>query len=89
MLHFLLTETQEMKSSNNSQNISSVLMEAPQRSGDAEGCLLIPTSPRPWRTQRNPSILTRLIPPPAEFSHSAIEISPPEPSAESHHESGR
>lgn len=63
-------------------------MEAPQRSGDDEGYLLIPTSPRPWRTQRNPSILTRLIPPPAEFSHSAIEISPPEPSAESHHESG-
>ncbi|XP_058239937.1 smoothelin-like isoform X1 [Hemibagrus wyckioides] len=83
-----LTETQEMKTSNNRQTKSMVLMEASQKSGSAEGCQLCPTSPQPWRTQRNPrSILTKLIPPPALFSHSNIEISKPEPNTESHHES--
>lgn len=79
-----------MKSSNNSQAMSMVLMEAPQKSGGAEGCPLSPRSTRPWRIQSNPcSILTKLIPPPAQFSHSSIEISTPEPNTESHHKSGR
>ncbi|MCJ8748540.1 hypothetical protein PDJAM_G00165940 [Pangasius djambal] len=81
----LTTEAQEMKSSNNSQTMS---MEAPQKFGGAEGCPLTPMSPRPWRIQSNPpSILTKLIPPPAQFSHSSIEISTPEQNTESHHES--
>ncbi|KAF4072994.1 hypothetical protein AMELA_G00253700 [Ameiurus melas] len=81
------TETQEMKSSNNSQTMSMVLMETTQKSGVAEGFSLSPTSPRPWRIQRNPpSILTKLIPPPPQFSHSAIEISTPETNTESQHE---
>ncbi|KAB5522407.1 hypothetical protein PHYPO_G00159190 [Pangasianodon hypophthalmus] len=81
----LNTETQEIKSSNNSRTTSTV---APQKSGGAEGCPLSPMSPRPWRIQSNPpSILTKLIPPPAQFSHSSIEISTPEQNIESHHES--
>ncbi|XP_060768356.1 mucin-2-like isoform X3 [Neoarius graeffei] len=82
------TETQEMKSSNNNQTMSMVLMEAPQKSGSAEDCPLSPTPTRPWRIQHTPnSILTKLIPPPAQFSHSAIEISKSMPNAESHHKS--
>ncbi|MCI4394347.1 hypothetical protein PGIGA_G00167550 [Pangasianodon gigas] len=80
----LTTETQEMKSSNNSRTVS---MVAPQKSRGAERCPLSPMSPRPWRIQSNPpSILTKLIPPPAQFSHSTIEISAPEPNTESQHE---
>ncbi|XP_026988646.2 hyphal wall protein 2-like isoform X2 [Tachysurus fulvidraco] len=84
----LTSKTEEMKQSNNSQTMSVVLMEAPQKSESAEGGPLCPTSPQPWRIQRNPhSILTKLIPPPAQFRQSTFEIYTPEPNTESHHES--
>ncbi|XP_046695793.1 flocculation protein FLO11-like [Silurus meridionalis] len=86
----LTAETQKIQSSNNSQTMSMVLKEAPQESRAAEGCPLNPTSPRPWRIQRNPrTILTKLIPPPPQFRHSPIELSTPEPNTDSSPESGK
>lgn len=79
-----------MNLSNNSRTVSTLVMEAPQKSGGAEGCPLSPTSPRPWRIQRNPcAILTKLIPPLEKFNHPTSEITTPEPNTESHHGSGR
>lgn len=91
---FSLTETQEMNLSNSRQTKSVVEMEASQIFGSADDCplssVLLNEAPRPWRTQRSPrSILTKLIPPPAQFRHSADEISSSEPGTESPHESGR
>ncbi|XP_060719603.1 mucin-2-like isoform X2 [Tachysurus vachellii] len=83
----LTSKTEEMKQSNDSQTMSVVLMEASQKSKSAESCPLCPTSPQPWRMQHNPhSILTKLIPPPAQFRQT-VEIYTPEPNTESHHES--
>ncbi|XP_053341700.1 smoothelin-like isoform X1 [Clarias gariepinus] len=84
----LITETEEVKSSTNTQTTSMVSIEAPQKPGDAEGCILSPPSPSPWRRKHNPrAIITKLIPPPAQFSYSAIDISTTEPKTESHHKS--
>ncbi|TSL28156.1 Smoothelin-like protein 2 [Bagarius yarrelli] len=81
----LTTETMEIKTLNSNQTASMVLVELPKKSGSAEDCPLSPKSLRPWRVQNNPrSSLTQLIPPPAQFSHSDIEIPAPEPNIESH-----
>ncbi|KAF5903168.1 smoothelin-like protein 2, partial [Clarias magur] len=83
----LITETEEVKSSTNSQIMSMVSIKAPQKP-DAEDCILSPPSPSPWRRQRNPrAILTKLIPPPAQFNYSAIDISSTESKTESHQKS--
>ncbi|XP_072516269.1 uncharacterized protein [Salminus brasiliensis] len=82
----LKTETQEMKSSTNSQTMSTVLMAGTQTSGGVKGSSLSPRPLNTWRTQTNlSSSLNKTIPPPVQFSQPYTCISTSEPTIESHH----